>query len=57
MLDIQGAEHGYTEAYVPYMVTAACADSCSEPLAKFAEDLFKIDGQDSLPHPDVRNTR
>ena len=45
MLDIQVREHGYTEAYVPYMVTAACADSCSS-LAKFAEDLFKIDGQD-----------
>jgi len=45
MLDIHTREHGYTETYVPYMVTAACADSCSS-LAKFAEDLFKIDGRD-----------
>src|SRR5205809_2692715 len=45
MLDIQVREHGYTEAYVPYMVTSACADSGSS-LAKFAEDLFKIDGKD-----------
>jgi seryl-tRNA synthetase len=45
MLDVHSREHGYTETYVPYMVTAACADSCSS-LAKFAEDLFKIEGRD-----------
>jgi seryl-tRNA synthetase len=45
MLDVHTREHGYTEAYVPYMVTAACADSCSS-LEKFREDLFKIDGRD-----------
>jgi len=45
MLDVHTREHGYTEVYVPYMVTAACADSCSS-LAKFKDDLFKIEGQD-----------
>jgi seryl-tRNA synthetase len=45
MLDTHTREHGYTEVYVPYMVTAACADSCSS-LAKFADDLFKIEKRD-----------
>jgi seryl-tRNA synthetase len=45
MLDVHTREHGYTEVYVPYMVTAACADSCSS-LAKFADDLFKIERRD-----------
>jgi seryl-tRNA synthetase len=45
MLDVHTREHGYTEVYVPYMVTAACADSCSS-LAKFKDDLFKIEGRD-----------
>ena len=45
MLDVHTREHGYTEVYVPYMVTAACADSCSS-LAKFEEDLFRIQGRD-----------
>jgi seryl-tRNA synthetase len=45
MLDTHAREHGYTETYVPYMVTAACADSCSS-LAKFEEDLFRIQGRD-----------
>ena len=45
MLDVHTREHGYTETYVPYMVTAACADSCSS-LAKFEDDLFRIQGRD-----------
>jgi seryl-tRNA synthetase len=45
MLDTHTREHGYTEVYVPYMVTAACADGVSS-LAKFKEDLFKIEGRD-----------
>ena len=45
MLDIHTREHGYTEVYVPYMVTGACADGVSS-LAKFHDDLFKIDGRD-----------
>jgi len=45
MLDIQTREHGYTEVYVPYMVGADCADGVSS-LAKFREDLFKLEGRD-----------
>ena len=45
MLDTHTREHGYTEVYVPYMVTGACADGVSS-LAKFKEDLFKIEGRD-----------
>jgi seryl-tRNA synthetase len=45
MLDVQTREHGYTEVYVPYMVSADCADGVSS-LAKFREDLFKLEGRD-----------
>ncbi len=45
MLDVHTREHGYTEVYVPYMVTAECADGVSS-LAKFKDDLFKIEGRD-----------
>jgi len=45
MLQVHTEEHGYTEVYVPYMVTAACADGVSS-LAKFHEDLFKLEGRD-----------
>ncbi len=45
MLATQTGEHGYTEAYVPYMVTGECADGVSS-LAKFKDDLFKIEGRD-----------
>jgi len=45
MLDVHTQEHGYTEVYVPYMVTSACADGVTS-LAKFHGDLFKLDGQD-----------
>jgi len=45
MLDVHTREHGYIETYAPYMVTAACADGVSS-LAKFKDDLFKIDGRD-----------
>ena len=45
MLAIQTEEHGYTEVYVPYMVSGECADGVSS-LAKFREDLFKIEGRD-----------
>ncbi|QJR15505.1 serine--tRNA ligase [Usitatibacter palustris] len=45
MLDVQTQEHGYTEVYAPYMVTGECADGVSS-LAKFKEDLFKIEGRD-----------
>ncbi|HET9653677.1 MAG TPA: serine--tRNA ligase [Usitatibacter sp.] len=45
MLDVQTRENGYTEVYVPYMVTAECADGVSS-LAKFKEDLFKLEGRE-----------
>ncbi|HYR34974.1 MAG TPA: serine--tRNA ligase [Burkholderiales bacterium] len=45
MLDVHTREHGYTETYAPYMVTAACADGVSS-LAKFEDQLFKIEGRD-----------
>jgi seryl-tRNA synthetase len=38
-------EHGYTEVYVPYMVTGECANGVSS-LSKFKDDLFKIEGRD-----------
>ncbi len=45
MLDVHTEEHGYTEVYVPYMVTGECANGVSS-LAKFKDDLFKIEGRD-----------
>ena len=45
MLDVHTREHGYTEVYTPYMVTSACADGVTS-LAKFKDDLFKIEGRD-----------
>ena len=45
MLDVHTQEHGYTEVYVPYMVTAECANGVSS-LAKFKDDLFKLEGRD-----------
>jgi seryl-tRNA synthetase len=45
MLDVHTREHGYTETYAPYMVTAACADGVSS-LAKFKGDLFKLEERD-----------
>ena len=45
MLDVHTQEHGYTEVYVPYMVTAECANGVSS-LHKFKEDLFKLEGRD-----------
>ncbi|MBL0125799.1 MAG: serine--tRNA ligase [Betaproteobacteria bacterium] len=45
MLNTHTAEHGYTEVYVPYMVSDVSADGVSS-LAKFKEDLFKIEGRD-----------
>ena len=45
MLDVHTQEHGYTEVYAPYMVTGECANGVSS-LAKFRDDLFKIEGRD-----------
>ncbi len=45
MLDVHTQEHGYIEAYTPYMVSGACADGVSS-LAKFKGDLFKLEERD-----------
>jgi seryl-tRNA synthetase len=45
MLDVHTREHGYVETYAPYMVSAACANGVSS-LAKFKDDLFKVEGRD-----------
>ena len=45
MLDVHTNEHGYTEVYVPYMVSGECADGVTS-LAKFSGDLFKIQDRD-----------
>ncbi len=44
MLDTHIDEHGYTEAYVPYMVNADSLQGTGQ-LPKFAEDLFKLSGE------------
>ena len=45
MLDTHTQQHGYTEVYTPYMVSAHCADGVTS-LAKFKDDLFKLEGRD-----------
>jgi len=45
MLDVHTMEHGYTEAYVPYMVNPDSLYGTGQ-LPKFAEDLFRLDGTD-----------
>ena len=44
MLDTHTQEHGYTEAYVPYMVNADSLRGTGQ-LPKFAEDLFKLEDE------------
>lgn len=41
MLDVHTSEHGYTEAYVPYIVNSASMRGTGQ-LPKFEEDLFKV---------------
>ena len=43
MLDVHTGEHGYTEAYVPYMVNADSLMGTGQ-LPKFEQDLFKLHG-------------
>ncbi len=47
MLDTHTREHGYTEAYVPFMVNADSLQGTGQ-LPKFEEDLFKLSGE--LPY-------
>ena len=44
MLDTHTGEHGYTEAYVPYLVNADSLRGTGQ-LPKFEEDLFKLQGE------------
>ncbi|MEO0971596.1 MAG: serine--tRNA ligase [Pseudomonadota bacterium] len=43
MLDLHTREHGYTEAYVPYVVEAPALRGTGQ-LPKFGEDLFHLEG-------------
>ncbi|MCC7082098.1 MAG: serine--tRNA ligase [Burkholderiales bacterium] len=46
MLDLHTAEHGYTEAYVPYLVNAASMRATGQ-LPKFEQDLFAVPRADA----------
>ncbi|SFM55743.1 serine--tRNA ligase [Marinobacter zhejiangensis] len=47
MLDLHTSDHGYTEAYVPYLVNADTLYGTGQ-LPKFEEDLFKMEGENPL---------
>ncbi|MCK7548524.1 serine--tRNA ligase [Marinobacter koreensis] len=47
MLDLHTGEHGYLEAYVPYLVNAETLYGTGQ-LPKFEEDLFKTEGEHPL---------
>ena len=47
MLDLHTEEHGYTEAYVPYLVNAEALFGTGQ-LPKFEEDLFRVDSEKPL---------
>ena len=44
MLDVHTAEHGYEEAYVPYLVQAAALTGTGQ-LPKFEQDLFRTEDE------------
>ncbi|MEN9659267.1 MAG: hypothetical protein RL571_2732 [Pseudomonadota bacterium] len=48
MLDTHTSEHGYTEAYTPYLVNAASLMGTGQ-LPKFEEDLFKVNRPGAEP--------
>ena len=45
MLDVHVREHGYREIYVPYLVSSDVLRGTGN-LPKFADDLFRVDGED-----------
>ncbi|MGD8430397.1 MAG: serine--tRNA ligase, partial [Ectothiorhodospiraceae bacterium] len=47
MLDLHTREHGYEEAYVPYIVSAETLQGTGQ-LPKFEDDLFALRGDDPL---------
>lgn len=50
MLDVHTGRHGYLEVATPYIVNAESLTGTGQ-LPKFAEDLFKLDGQSSYLIP------
>jgi seryl-tRNA synthetase len=44
MLDLHTGEHGYTEAYVPYLVQGPALQGTGQ-LPKFEQDLFHVQGE------------
>jgi seryl-tRNA synthetase len=49
MLDVHTTEHGYTEAYVPYIVAAPALRGTGQ-LPKFEEDLFPVKHGEGVNH-------
>jgi len=49
MLDLHTGEHGYGEAYVPYLVNADSLRGTGQ-LPKFEEDLFAVQGEGTHPY-------
>ncbi|AJD48211.1 seryl-tRNA synthetase [Isoalcanivorax pacificus W11-5] len=47
MLDVHTSQHGYTETYVPYLVGPDALRGTGQ-LPKFAEDLFRVEGEREL---------
>ncbi len=47
MLDLHTSEHGYREAYVPYLVNAQSLTGTGN-LPKFEADLFALKGESGL---------
>lgn len=47
MLDTQTQQHGYTECYVPYLVSSDCFYGTGQ-LPKFADDFFGMRGEKDL---------
>lgn len=47
MLDLHTSQHGYTETYVPYLVGPDALRGTGQ-LPKFAEDLFRVEGEREL---------
>jgi len=47
MVDLHTHEHGYTEVYVPYLVSAATLQGTGQ-LPKFGQDLFAVGGEHNL---------
>ena len=47
MLDLHTRRHGYTEVYVPYLVTAAALQGTGQ-LPKFEPDLFALRGEQNF---------